>query len=220
MIVCVGVFVYVHVCFCANVKVLCTAVTAPTIEEYKEVVHACEGEQVTLKIKVLGFPKPTITWSNSGRVIEASYAIDIEQDGSLTFVSVELQHSGTYHFTATNGGGSVEGTTELVVHAESEREELRTDPKVESKPVVVAKFGDYVSSLHAQNIEGFTSQFWVLIARFMKQSANIIGIFPPHLGLANRREWSHCAGCSECRQPQLESIPQDCCMSVNITSNI
>ena len=118
------------------------SVTAPVIEEYKGEVHACEGEQVTLKIKVLGFPKPTITWSNSGRIIEASYAIDIEQDGSLTFVSVELKHNGTYHFTATNEGGSVEGTTELVVHAESEREELRSDPKVESKPLVVAKFGD------------------------------------------------------------------------------
>jgi len=89
-------------------------VTAPTIEEYKEVVHACEGEQVTLKIKVLGFPKPTITWYNNGKVIEASYAIDIKQDGSLTFVSVKLKHSGTYHFTATNEGGSVEGTTKLV----------------------------------------------------------------------------------------------------------
>ena len=144
------------------------------IEEYKEVFHACEGEQVTLKIKVLGFPKPTVTWYNSGRVMEASYAIDIERDGSLTFVSVELKHSGTYHFTATNEGGSVEGTTELVVHAESEREELRSDPKVESKPVVVAKFGDYVSSLHAQNNERLTSQFWVLITRIMKQSASII----------------------------------------------
>jgi len=176
--------------------VLFTSVTAPTIQEYKEVIHACEGEQVTLKIKVLGFPKPTVTWYNSGRVMEASYAIDIEQDGSLTFVSVELKHSGTYHFTAINEGGSVAGTTELVVHAESEREELRSDPKVESKPVEVAKFGGYVSSLHAQNNEGFTSQFWVLIARIMKQSATVIGIFLPNLGLANRREWSHCAGCS------------------------
>jgi len=153
----------VHVYISQNYTVLYTAVTASTIEEYKEMVHACEGEQVTLKIKVLGFPKPTVTWYNSGRVIEANYAIDIEQDGSLTFVSVELKHSGTYHFTATNEGGSVEGTTELVVHAESKREELRSDPKVESKPVEVANFGDYVSSLHAQNNERFTSQFWVLI---------------------------------------------------------
>jgi len=194
--------------------VLLTSVTAPTIEEYKEVIHACEGEQVTLKIKVLGFPKPTITWSNSGIVIEASYATDIELDGSLTFVSVELKHSGTYHFTATNEGGSEEGITELVVHAESEREELRSDPIVESKPVEVATFGDYVSSLHAQSNEGFTNQFWVLIARVEKQSATIIGIFLPNSGFANRREWSHCTGCSECQQPQLESIPQDCRMLV------
>jgi len=106
--------------------------------------------------------------------MEASYAIDIEQDGSLTFVSVELKHHGTYHFTATNEGGSVVGTTELVVHAESEREELRSEPKLESKPVEVTKFGDYVSSLHAQNNERFTSQFWVLRTRIMKQSASII----------------------------------------------
>jgi len=189
------------------------------IEEYKEVFHACEGEQVTLKIKVLGFPKPTVTWYNSGRVMEASYAIDIEQDGSLTFVSVELKHSGTYHFTASNEGGSVEGTTELVVHAESEREELRSDPKVESKPVVVAKFGDYVSSLHAQNNERFTMSILGTDNQNYEAVSQYNTIFLPHLGFANRREWSHCASCSECRQPKLESIPQHCCMSVKVTSN-
>ena len=138
-------------------------VIAPVIEECEKVIHACEGEQVTLKIKVSGMPKPTIAWSTSGRMLEGDYATEIEQDGSLTFVSVELKHTGTYHFTAANREGNVEGITKLVVHSESEREKVRSGPTVESKPVQVAEFGDYVSSLHAQQNKGFTSQYWVLV---------------------------------------------------------
>ena len=138
-------------------------VVAPVIEECKEAIHACEGEQVTLRIKVSGMPKPTITWSTSGKTVEGGYATEIEQDGSLTFVSVELKHTGTYHFTAANREGNVEGMTKLVVYSESEREKVRSGPTVESKPVQVAEFGDYVSSLHAQQNAGFTSQYWVLV---------------------------------------------------------
>ena len=137
--------------------------TTPAIEECREEIHACEGEQVTLKIKVSGIPKPTITWSNGGRKVEGDYATEIEQDGSLTFVSVELMHTGTYHFTATNGRGSVEGMTKLVVYSESEREKVRSVPTIDSDAVGVAKFGDHVSSMHAQNNAGFVSQYWVYI---------------------------------------------------------
>jgi len=139
------------------------SVTAPAIEECREEIHACEGEHVTLKIKVSGIPKPTIIWSIGGRKVEGDYASEFEQDGSLTFVSVELKHTGTYYFTATNGRGSVEGTTKLVVYSESEREKVRSGPTIDSDVVGVAKFGDHVSSMHAQNNAGFTSQYWVFV---------------------------------------------------------
>jgi len=155
--------------YCMIVSDYCmhTTDTAPVIEESREEIHACEGEQVTLNIKVSGIPKPTITWSNDGRKVERDYATEIEQDGSLTFASVELKHTGTYHFTATNGRGSAEGTIKLVIYSESEWEKFQSGPTVESKPVQVAKFGDYVSSLHAQQNAGFNSQYWVSVAYYM-----------------------------------------------------
>ena len=63
-------------------------------------------------------------------------------------MSVELKHTGTYHFTASNEGGEVEGTTKLVVHAESEWKEFQSDPAVKSKQVHI---GDYVFSFHTQD---------------------------------------------------------------------
>jgi len=138
------------------------AIIKPVIEEYSKVIHACEGECVTMKVKVSGTPKPTITWFNNERKEESSYGTKVEQDGSLTFMSVELKHTGTYHFTASNEGGEVEGTTNLVVHAESERKEFQSDPAVKSKLVNIEKFGDYVFSLHAQNSAGFIHQFLAL----------------------------------------------------------
>ena len=153
---------------------LYTPDTAPVIEECREVINACEGEQVTLKIKVSGMPKPTITWSTGGRMVEGGYATEIEQDGSLTFVSVELKHTGTYHFTAANREGKAEGITKLVVHSEREwKKKFRSGPTVESKPVQEANFGDYVSSLHAHQNAGFTSQYWVHIIIWDTDSAEL-----------------------------------------------
>jgi len=139
------------------------AIIKPVIEEYSKVIHACEGECVTMKVKVSGTPKPTIIWFNSERKKESNYGTKIEQDSSLTFMSVELKHTGTYHFTASNEGGEVEGTTKLVVHAESEWKEFQSDPAVKRKLVNIEKFGDYVFTLHAQNNAGFINQFLVLV---------------------------------------------------------
>ena len=118
-----------------------------------------EGEQVSLMVKATGRPTPTVTWFFNGRKVEDDYSTELEKDGSLILVSVELKHAGTYTFTVSNRVGSVEGCTKLLVHTEDEEHATRS--RVESNPVTRERFGEYVSSLHAHNNSAFLVQFQV-----------------------------------------------------------
>jgi len=69
---------------------------------------------------------------------------------------------GIHQITMTNEGGSA---TKIFVHVEC-KEKVQSSPTVESKLVEVAKFGEYVSFLHAQNNAGFTSQYQVYSFNF------------------------------------------------------
>ena len=110
-------------------------------------------------MKVAGSPTPTVTWLFNGRKVKDDYPTEVGKDGSLTLITVELKHAGTYTFTVSNNVGSVEGCTKLVVHAEDE--EYSHAPGVESNPVTREKFGEYVSSFHAYNNSAFFGQFQV-----------------------------------------------------------
>ena len=88
------------------------------------------------------------------------YSTEVGKDGSLTLITVEPKHAGTYTFTVSNNVGSVEGCTKLVVCAEDE--ERASVPRVESNLVTREKFGEYVSSCHVQNNAGFIVQFQVI----------------------------------------------------------
>ena len=131
--------------------------------DYQREVQCSEGEQVTLTVKVTGIPTPTITWLFNGRKLKNDYSTEVGKDGSLTLMAVEPKHAGTYTFTASNTVGSVEGCTKLVVRAEDE--ECSRAPGVESNPITREKFGEYVSSCHAQNNAGFVVQFQVIECR-------------------------------------------------------
>ena len=135
-------------------------VLPPTIVDYQREVQCSEGEQVTLTVKVAGSPTPTVTWLFNGRKVKDDYSTEVGKDGSLTLITVEPKHAGTYTFTVSNKVGSVEGCTKLVVRAEDE--DHATTPRVESNPVTREKFGEYVSSCHAQNNGGFVVQFQVV----------------------------------------------------------
>ena len=135
----------------------------PTIVDYQREVQCSEGEQVTLTVKVAGSPTPTVTWLFNGRKVKNDYSTEVGKDGSLTLMAVEPKHAGTYTFTVSNTVGSVEGCTKLVVRAEDE--EYSRAPGVESNPIAREKFGEYVSSCHAQNNGGFVVQFQVIKCR-------------------------------------------------------
>ena len=128
--------------------------------DYQREVQCSEGEQVILTVKVAGSPTPTVTWLFNGRKVKDDYSTEVGKDGSLTLMTVEPKHAGTYTFTVSNNVGSVEGCTKLVVRAEDE--ERASASRVESNPVTREKFGDYVSSCHVQNNGGFIVQFQVV----------------------------------------------------------
>ena len=111
-------------------------------------------------VKATGRPTPIVTWFFNGRKVEDDYSTELGKDGSLTLVSVELKHAGTFTFTVSNRVSSVKGCTKLVVQAEDEK--CASVPRVESNPVSREKFGEYVSSSHAHNNSAFIGQFQVI----------------------------------------------------------
>ena len=110
-------------------------------------------------MKVAGSPTPTVTWLFNERM-KNDYSTEVGKDRSLTLITADPKHAGTYTFTVSNKVGSVEGCTKLVVRAEDE--EYCRAPGVESNPITREKFGEYVSSCHAQNNGGFFLQFQVV----------------------------------------------------------
>ena len=140
------------------------------VKEYKAEVCVTEGQQATLRVEVTGVPQPSLTWRCQDKLVEPDYAIEIARDGTLCFVSAELSHTGTYHFTAQNASGVVEGKIELKVKAEGEGggepDDDATRKKtsnVESQPVAVESFGQFVASLHSNNNGGFFKQYQVYL---------------------------------------------------------
>ncbi len=41
-----------------------------------------------------GHPPPSLTWYHDGRKVTADYATELDQDGGLSFPSVETKHAG------------------------------------------------------------------------------------------------------------------------------
>ena len=78
-------------------------------------VSVTEGEGVYFKVKVSGVPQPTVTWYHDGETVEADYAHEIEEDGSLAIPSTELKHSGVYKAVVSNQHGSEEKEVKLTV---------------------------------------------------------------------------------------------------------
>ena len=68
----------------------------PSIVEFPSDTHVTEGEEVYLRVKVGGHPPPSLTWYHDGRKVTADYATELDQDGGLSFPSVETKHAGEY----------------------------------------------------------------------------------------------------------------------------
>ena len=66
----------------------------PSVLEFPSETHTVEGEEVYLKVKVGGHPPPTLTWYHDGKKVTPDYATELDDDGGVTFPSVEAKHAG------------------------------------------------------------------------------------------------------------------------------
>ena len=135
----------------------------PYFEQFPDDDSVIEGKKVLLPVKIIGSPHPTLTWYHDNTRLGNDYAHEISSDGSLTIITAEMRHSGTYRLVATNSEGTVEKQFSLkVITEEDEEPPLATAAEmIKSRPVPVAEFGQYVSQNHANGNKGFSSLYTV-----------------------------------------------------------
>ena len=66
----------------------------PRITSVSSEVHACIGQQVTLRMSFSGTPQPVVMWSFKGKSIIEDNSVELSADGSLVIVCVEPRHAG------------------------------------------------------------------------------------------------------------------------------
>ncbi|XP_064386419.1 uncharacterized protein LOC135334961 isoform X2 [Halichondria panicea] len=130
----------------------------PTITGFSSESRANEGEEVVIKPKVGGHPPPSLTWYHDGRKVTTDYATELDQDGGLSFPSVEAKHAGVYKLVASGPSGTAEKELQLIVALEGGGEEEVTD-KVDLTPIPVDGFGAYVTEQHANGNKKFASNY-------------------------------------------------------------
>ena len=146
---------------------VCKVASKPFFEEFPVDTTAVEGNKVLLPVKIIGSPQPSLTWYHDNTRLGNDYAHEISSDGSLTIITAEMRHSGTYQLVANNSEGTVEKQFSLKVITEEDEDEepplAATTKVIKSRPVPVAEFGQYVSQNHANSNKGFTTLYKVQI---------------------------------------------------------
>ena len=128
------------------------------MKQYTNTIRVWEGQEINIKVEVVGYPHPTIEWIKEGVRLEADYTTKVHQDGSVTIQSAERRHGGQYHFITSNTAGKVEGDIRVVIEEEEDEREVE---KVLSSAIEVERFGEYVAQNHAKNNVGFRVQYQV-----------------------------------------------------------
>nr|XP_031831778.1 obscurin isoform X2 [Nomia melanderi] len=95
----------------------------PEIEEFKDVV-ASVGESLSWEAVVKGNPKPDVTWTKDGKVLEKGERFDFEEDKRnnkfrLIIKSVEVEDKGTYNLSVKNYLGQASAQAKLQPHTET-----------------------------------------------------------------------------------------------------
>ena len=128
-------------------------------------ISVVEGRNVVLPVKIIG--QSSLTWYHDNTRLGSDYAHEISSDGSLTIITAEMSHSGTYRLVASNNEGAVEKQVQLSVINEEDEETLPSAVLTaeESEPIPVTGFGQYVSQNHANSNNGFKLQYKVSMMR-------------------------------------------------------
>ena len=133
----------------------------PTIYGIPSCISSVEGERLCIEVKFEGHPLPTLVWYYNGESVVTDYSIEIDEQGSLFFPSIELKHSGVYKITATNTSGQAE--KEVSVSVISEGYDGGEGGGSGETEIPVADFGTFVSEHHAHGNKGFRESFEVCI---------------------------------------------------------
>ena len=128
---------------------------------FPEDKQVLEGEEVVFRVKVTGIPQPDITWYHNGEEIMSDYSKELEADGSITFPSAELKHSGIYQMVAKNVAGSVDKKVSVIVQQEGQQCVHVNKKQIAFSPIPLEEFGDYVCICHANDNEDFRNQYTV-----------------------------------------------------------
>ena len=118
----------------------------PTICGIPACLSPLEGEEVRIEAKVEGHSPPTLVWYHNEEAVVTDYSIEIDEQGSLFFPSIELKHSGVYKVIATNDSGQAEKVVTVSVMSEG-CDGVGSEGSGETK-IPVANFGTFVSEYH------------------------------------------------------------------------
>ncbi|XP_076872442.1 hemicentin-1 isoform X2 [Brachyhypopomus gauderio] len=89
----------------------------PSIPHGPQVFSTIEGRSISLPCHAQGVPKPDITWSKRGEVLDlSSGAFSLEEDGSLYITSPGDEDTGQFVCTATNAAGYSSRKVQLTVY--------------------------------------------------------------------------------------------------------
>ncbi|ROL43461.1 Hemicentin-1, partial [Anabarilius grahami] len=89
----------------------------PTIQHGPQVFSAIEGTPISLPCRAYGVPKPDITWSKRGKLLDLTGSVfSLGEDGSLHIVSPSGEESGEFVCTATNAAGYSSRKVQLTVY--------------------------------------------------------------------------------------------------------
>ena len=135
--------------------------TEPAIAMFPEDMKVFEGEEVVFRIKVTGFPQPSMTWYHNGEEVVADYSQKLAADGSLIMPSADPKHSGVYQLVVINEAGSEERSVNLFVKKEEHIYANISMYQTPFIPILVEEFGYYVCKCHANDNEDFEYQYTV-----------------------------------------------------------
>ncbi|TRZ02412.1 hypothetical protein DNTS_034467 [Danionella cerebrum] len=89
----------------------------PTIQHGPQVFSTIEGMPISLPCRAHGVPKPEITWSMRGKVLDLNKGhFFLDEDGSLHIVSPGGEESGEFVCTAANAAGYISRKVQLTVY--------------------------------------------------------------------------------------------------------
>ncbi|XP_016146102.1 hemicentin-1-like [Sinocyclocheilus grahami] len=89
----------------------------PTIQHGPQVFSTIEETPISLPCRAHGVPKPDITWSKRGELLDLSGSVfSLGEDGSLYIVSPSGEESGEFVCTATNTAGYSSRKVHLTVY--------------------------------------------------------------------------------------------------------